>query len=71
LAPRDRGFESVFLQRRVACEPASKTGFYLGRDNCLLGVFGMPLAFSLNLSFIGYAQSQGLFSGGYVGLENM
>jgi hypothetical protein len=31
----------------------------------------MPLAFSLNLSFTGYAQSQGLFSGGYVGLENM
>ena len=36
----------------------------------MLGVFGMPLALSLYLSFTGYAQSQGLFSGGYVGLEN-
>jgi multiple sugar transport system permease protein len=30
----------------------------------------MPLAFSLYLGFTGYAQGQGLFSGGYVGLEN-
>ena len=36
----------------------------------MLGVFGMPLAFSFYLSFTGYAQGQGLFSGGYVGLEN-
>ena len=36
----------------------------------MLGVFGMPLAFSFYLSFTGYAQDQGLFSGGYVGLEN-
>ena len=36
----------------------------------MLGVFGMPLAFSLYLGFTGYAQGQGLFSGGYVGLEN-
>jgi multiple sugar transport system permease protein len=36
----------------------------------MLGVFGMPLAFSLYLSFTGYAQDQGLFGGGYVGLEN-
>jgi len=36
----------------------------------MLGIFGMPLAFSFYLSFTGYAQGQGLFSGGYVGLEN-
>ena len=36
----------------------------------MVGVFGMPLAFSLYLGFTGYAQGQGLFSGGYVGLEN-
>lgn len=36
----------------------------------MLGVFGMPLAFSFYLSFTGYAQGVGLFSGGYVGLEN-
>src|SRR5499427_5627872 len=36
----------------------------------MLGVFGMPLAFSFYLSFTGYAQGRGLFSGGYVGLEN-
>jgi multiple sugar transport system permease protein len=36
----------------------------------MLGVFGMPLAFSFYVSFTGYAQGQGLFSGGYVGLEN-
>src|SRR5215469_5656415 len=36
----------------------------------MLGVFGMPLAFSFYLSFTGYAQGQRLFSGGYVGLEN-
>ena len=36
----------------------------------MLGVFGMPLVFSFYLSFTGYAQGQGLFSGGYVGLEN-
>ena len=36
----------------------------------MLGVFGMPLAFSFYLGFTGYAQGQGLFSGGYVGLEN-
>src|SRR5215831_14646481 len=36
----------------------------------MLGVFGMPLAFCFYLSFTGYAQGQGLFSGGYVGLEN-
>ena len=36
----------------------------------MLGVFGIPLAFSFYLSFTGYAQGQGLFSGGYVGLEN-
>ena len=36
----------------------------------MVGVFGMPLAFSFYLSFTGYAQGQGLFSGGYVGLEN-
>src|SRR5262249_59198328 len=36
----------------------------------MLGVFGMPLAFSFYLSFTGYAQGQGLFSGGYVGLDN-
>src|SRR5260370_18691727 len=36
----------------------------------MLGVFGMPLAFSFYLSFTGYAQGQGLFSGGYVGLGN-
>src|SRR5215813_2103966 len=36
----------------------------------MLGVFGMPLAFSFYLSFTGYAQGQGLFSGSYVGLEN-
>ena len=36
----------------------------------MLGVFGMPLAFSFLLSLQGYAQGQGLFSGGYVGLEN-
>jgi multiple sugar transport system permease protein len=36
----------------------------------MLGVFGMPLAFSFYLSFTGYGQGQGLFSGGYVGLEN-
>jgi hypothetical protein len=36
----------------------------------MLGIFGMPLAFSFYLSFTDYAQGQGLFSGGYVGLEN-
>src|SRR5690348_383083 len=36
----------------------------------MLGVFGMPLAFSFCLSFTGYAQGEGLFSGAYVGLEN-
>src|SRR5499427_10051052 len=36
----------------------------------MLGVFGMPLAFSFYLSFTGYSQGQRLFSGGYVGLEN-
>jgi multiple sugar transport system permease protein len=36
----------------------------------MLGIFGMPLAFSFYLSFTGYGQGQGLFSGGYVGLEN-
>ena len=36
----------------------------------MLGVFGMPLVFSFYLSFTGYAQGEGLFSGGYVGLEN-
>jgi len=36
----------------------------------MLGIFGMPLVFSFYLSFTGYAQGQGLFSGGYVGLEN-
>ena len=36
----------------------------------MLGIFGMPLAFSFYLSFTGYAQGQGLFNGGYVGLEN-
>ena len=36
----------------------------------MLGIFGMPLAFSFYLSLTGYAQEQGLFSGGYVGLEN-
>src|SRR3984893_12241942 len=34
----------------------------------MLGIFGMPLAFSFYLSFTGYAQGQRLFSGGYVGL---
>ena len=36
----------------------------------MLGVFGMPLAFSFYLGFTGYSQGQELFSGSYVGLEN-
>ena len=36
----------------------------------MLGVFGMPLAFSFYLGFTGYSQGQELFSGGFVGLAN-
>jgi len=56
--------QGTLLDRCFACVAILPT-FAL-----MVGVFGMPLAFSFYLSFTGYAQGRGLFSGGYVGLEN-
>ena len=36
----------------------------------MLGIFGIPLLFSLYLSFTGWSMNQGLFSGKLVGLDN-
>jgi multiple sugar transport system permease protein len=60
----------AWRRRRLALDRYFNRVTVLPTFVIMLGVFGMPLAFSFYLSFTGYAQGQGLFSGGYVGLEN-
>jgi len=59
--PRPRGFTMDRYFVRIAVAPTFLV---------MLAIFGLPLLFSLYLSFTGWSPQQALLGGAYVGLEN-